>query len=117
MNRSKIKAFVKEHKVEVIAGMSIVCGMIAYVVVGKSLHLPKGETLGIVKNKARNIRIPTNFAVGKVTELFEDNEEIVAVARNLSVNDLGKFGAELIRHGLAKDGAEAVIMTEFLKDV
>lgn len=116
MNGCKIKTFVKEHKMEVIAGIGIVCGAIVCVVAGKSLHLQKDKPLKTV-NKIRDINIPKNFAVGEVTDLFEDGEEIVAIARNLTVNDLGRFGEELIKHGLAENGSEAAVMTEFLKEL
>lgn len=113
MNRSKIKTFVKEHGVKIIAGISVVAvGAVVYKVMGENPNLSES-----MQSKIRNIDVPESFAVGSIKELFEDGEEVVTIAEKLTVNDLGKFGKELIRHGLVKDGAEAAVMAEFLKEV
>lgn len=116
MNGKKVKAFVQEHKVEIIAGAGIVFGVITCAIVGKSIRLSKNAFCPTVRNKIRNIVVPDGFSIGKVTDLFEDGEEVVAIAKELTVNDLGKLGEELIKHEIATNGAEAAVMVEFLKD-
>lgn len=113
MNRSKVKEFVKEHKKGFTVGTGIIIGAIACAIVGKSLNLSYPK----IENKIKNIDVPDGFSVGMVTDLFEDGEEIVTIVRELTVNDLGKLGKELIKYGIVADGAEAAITAEFLKEV
>ena len=125
MDKKKMKLFVEKHKKELVVGASVVIGTVVCVIVGKSLctstnvtiptvESPKGFPVG---NRIKDIEVPDGFSVGKVMDLFEDGDEIVAIAQDLTVNDLGKFGEELVKHGLVADGAESAITAEFLRNV
>lgn len=117
MDKSKAKEFVKEHKKVIAVGAGVVLGTITWMVVRKSFCSSKQISLPTIENKIKNIIVPDTFSVGKVIDLFEDGDEIVTIARELTVNDLGRFGKELVKHGLVADGAEAAITAEFLKNV
>lgn len=117
MNKSKAKEFVKKHKKELAVGAGIVLGTITCVIVRRSFNSSKNISLPKMENKIGDIVVPDGFSVGEVVSLFEDGDEIVAIARELTINDLGEFGKELVKHGLVVDGAEAAITAEFLKNV
>lgn len=117
MDKSKVKEFVKKHKKELGVGVGIVLGTITCVIVRKSFHSSKHIALPKVENKIRDIVVPDGFSVGEIVSLFEDGDEIVTIARELTVNDLGRLGKELVKHGLVADGAEAAITAEFLRNV
>lgn len=117
MDKSKVKKFVKDHKKDLAIGAGIVVGTIVCVIVGKSFRSSKNIFCPKMENKIRNIVVPDGFSVGKIMSLFEDGDEIVTIAYELTVNDLGEFGKELIKHGIVADGSEAAITAEFLKNV
>ena len=117
MNKSKVKEFVKENKKGFTIGTKIIISAVACMIVGKSLYLSDNKSDLKKENEIRDIDIPDGFSIGNVTDLFEDGDEIVTIVRELTVNDLGKLGKELIKYGLVADGAEAAITAEFLKEV
>jgi len=125
MDKKKVRKFVREHKKELIVGAGFVLGTVACVIVGKSLRTSKDVTVPAVKapegfqilNNIKDIEVPEGFSVGKTIDLFEDGDEIVAIVQDLTVNDLGKFGKELIKYGFITDGAEGAITAEFLRNV
>lgn len=114
----KVKEFVQEHKKELVIGIGVVFAVGVCVVCKKSIHLPNSTgSCPKVGNKIRDIKVPDGFSVGRITDLFEHGDEIVSIAQGITVNDLGKFGEELVRCGVVADGAEAAITAEFLKNV
>lgn len=125
MDRRKMKLFVERHKKEIIAGVGVVLGTAVCAVVGKYVCIPKGVAIPTVEipdgffvgNKIKNLTVPDGFSVGKVMDLFEDKDEIVAIATDLTVNELGKFGEELVKHGLVANGAEGAITAEFFRNL
>lgn len=111
------KSRVKRHRSEFITGAGVVVGAVICVIVGRSLCVSNTKPYPVTGNKIKGIDVPDGFSIGKVTDLFEDGDEIVAITTDLTVNDLGKFGEELVKYGLVADGTEAAITAEFLRNV
>lgn len=115
MNRWKVKEFVKEHKAEFIAGAGIVLSGVLFAIAKNSGCSLKTESVSAAANGIRNISVPEGFAVGEVTDLWEERGCINAIVNGINTNDLGKLGGEFVRHGLTADGAEASVVVGFLK--
>lgn len=115
MDKNKVKMFVKRHKKELVVGAGIVVSVIVYAVVRTSIRPSKAVSSLPVGNRIRDIPVPDGFSVGSVEALFEDGDEIVAIVQDMTVNDMGRFGEELVKHGLVADGAAAAITAEFLR--
>lgn len=117
MDKSNVKTFVRENKQKLIVGVGIVIGVVTCAIVRKQIHISKDISVPNLGSRVKDIKVPDGFSVGTVMDLFEDGSEIVAIAQNLTVNDLGKFGEELVKYGLVSNGAEAAITAEFLRNV
>ena len=115
MNRRKAKEFAKKHKAKIVAGVWVLAGSVVCVIATKKFRTR--TKVSIFENKIRDIQIPDGFSVGNVISLFEDGDEIVAIARDLTANDLGAFGEELVKCGIVANGAEAAITAEFLRSL
>jgi hypothetical protein len=48
-------------------------------------------------------------------ELWEEGDEIIAIAHKLTTSDLGEFGKQFVKSGLVADGAEVALTVEFMK--
>lgn len=115
MDREKAMEFIKKHKVEFIVGAGVMLSGIFWAVTRKSL-LSKNMSFPMVSNGIRNISIPNDFSVGKVNDLWEQEDEIVAIVQEITTNNLGELGREFVKHDLMKDGAEISVIIEALKN-
>ncbi len=116
MNKEKAMQFVKEHKAKIILGAGIVLGGVLVAFTRKSNVLSREAFLETAESGIKDIPIPENFAVGEVDTLFETDDEIVSIIRNVTLNSFGNLGKEFVKHGLATDKAEACVVVEILKD-
>lgn len=115
MDRCKVKMFVERHKKKFIIGAGVVAGVITYAIVRTSIRPSKVTSFLPIGNKIKDIAIPDDFSVGSIEALFEDGDEIVAIVQDMTVNDMGRFGEELVKYGLVANGAAAAITAEFLR--
>lgn len=115
MNGEKAKKFVKKHKVKIITGAGIVLGGVLLAITKKTCALPGKIPCPIADSNIRNISIPAEFAIGKVTDLWEEGDFLNSIVEEIKVNDLGALGKEFVKNGLITDGAEASVIIGFLK--
>ena len=116
MNISKVKSFMKNNKEKIAIGSGIIIGGVLLVIVQRTNGISKIGSLATTKNLIKDIDVPDGFSVGKITDLWEEDGCINAIAHKLTTSDLGKLGEEFVKHGLVSDGAEAAIVVEFLKE-
>lgn len=115
MNRDKVKEFVKKHKAEIITGTGIVLGGVLLTITKKMGTIPKDVACPIAKSDIRNISVPAGFAIGKVTDLWEEKNFLNSIVEEITVGDLGALGKEFVKNGLVADGTEASVIIGFLK--
>ncbi len=115
MSISKVKSFIRNNKEKIAIGSGIVIGGALLVIAQRTNGFSKAASFAATKNLIKDLNVPDGFLAGKITELWEEDGCVNAMARNLTANDLGKLGEEFVRNGLVSDGAEAAIVVEFLK--
>ena len=113
MNKNKIKRFVNEHKVEIISVGAVTLG-IALCAIGVKSKLAYKKTLNVIPDLADNVDIPTDFAVGEITELWNDGGYLNAIVNNVTTKDIGRLGEEFVKHGIVPNETEVTMMIGFI---
>lgn len=105
MNTKKIKEFVKSHKKKIVLTTGIgVSAIVISTVLAKQKRkeiavFPEAKDLG-------DIPIPKDFAVGEITDLWNEGGFVNAILKNINSHELGKLGEELVSKGIIRDDAD-----------
>ncbi len=111
MNKEKLKKFVNEHKTEMIVTGGIAIGVLLSAVGVKKMKL--WNTTGELPNLKNDVKIPENFSVGKVVDLWNEGRYLNTIVDKITVKDIGRLGEEFIKHGLVTDNATVDIIIGF----
>lgn len=114
MNKRKLQTFVKSHKKGLMLGIGIAGGVMG-LVIAKKVGQSKDLAFNVTVKKMRDIAVPKEFSVGKITELWKENGYLNAIADNIAVSDIGRFGEEFIKNGLVTNDAEVSLIIGFLE--
>lgn len=113
MNKNKIKRFMNEYKVEIISAGAVALG-IALCAIGIKSKLNPEKIVKAIPDLADNVDIPTDFAVGEITELWKEGEWLNAIVNNVTTKDLGRLGDEFVKHGVVPDKTKVTMMIGFI---
>lgn len=109
MDTKRIKEFAKTHKAQIGLSVGAVLGTATLVLLGKSNTLSQACFSKATKT-IEDISIPKDFAVGKITELWNENGYTNAILNNVTTEQLGDLGKEFVKQGIVAKGTEASII-------
>ena len=113
MNKEKVKAFCKEHKVKIAVGAGIAVSVILCAIFRKSFHIP--ENVKFSADKIEDVSIPSDFKVGKIKNLWNEKGYLNAIVDEITTKDLGNLGEEFVKSGLVTDADAISMVIGFLK--
>ena len=121
---SKVKNFGKEHWKEIL-GTCVVLGSGAAIIWGiaKDSIKPISTTLStiaddkelLVKEQERIAKV--GWTLGKMENLWDDEDGVMAIINDVAVSDMGKFGEELMKIEGTKPETMTGIIIGLCKDV
>lgn len=113
MSKEKIKRFLSGHKFEIVSVGAIVLG-VTLCAVGIKTKPSLKKVVDNIPDLANNVDIPTEFAVGKITELWKEGEWLNAIVNDVTVKDLGHLGDEFVKHGIVPDKTKVTMLIGFI---
>lgn len=113
MNKEKMKKFLNEHKVEIISAGAVVLGVALYAIGVKAKSTTK-KIVDVIPDLADNVDIPTDFAVGELTDLWKEGEWLNAIVNNVTTKDLGRLGDEFVNRGIVPDETKVSMIIGFI---
>lgn len=113
MNKEKLKKFVSEHKTEIVLASGAVLTVVLCVIGVKKKFAPQ-KLVGTLPDLADNVDIPTDFAVGEITELWKEGEWLNAIVNEVTTQDLGRLGDEFVKKGIVPDGTKVTMIMGFI---
>ncbi len=107
MRVEEIKAFVEEHKKEILIGTGVVVGGIVLAVTGKKL-LSSGKMK--VPKPYKDLPKP-DMSVGKLIDFWEDTCGKTALVNDIAIKDLGTVGQDFLKvDGFTNDTGVSLII-------
>lgn len=110
MTKERIKRFMNEHKVEIISGGVAAVGAVLCAV---GINFIPKKSSGKVIDMA--VDIPTDFMVGKMIDLWKDEGYAGGIVQYLTPKDIGRLGAELLKHGIIHDESNISVVIEAIE--
>lgn len=108
MAKEGIKRFVKEHKAEIFSVGLMAVG--ATLCVAGINFIPKKSS-----GKVIDVDIPTDFMVGKMTDLWKGKGYAGSIVQYLTPKDIGRLGAELLKHGIVHNESNISVVVEAIE--
>lgn len=113
MNKEKFKKFVNEHKTEIVLTGTAVLA-VTLCAIGVKKKIAPQKLVEVLPDLADNVDIPTDFAVGEITELWKEGEWLNAIVNEITTNDIGRLGDEFVKHGIVPDGTKVSMVIGFI---
>ena len=108
----KLKKLWNDHKATILlAGGTILT--VTLCAIGVKKKLGSRKSIDAISDLVENVDIPTNFNVGKITDLWNEGEYLNAIVNNVAIDDLGRLGKEFVNCGIVPDDSNVSLIIGF----